>query len=121
MDVRNTVCTAKGAALSFLRSTADSRPVVILLLLALAGGGALYWFKLRKPKTGTKGPADLDDYDFGEAGKAGIRDISGVRRYARVPVQKLDTEMYFCYSMTRNPKLVITSRSVYSGFYRRTE
>ena len=36
-------------------------------LLALAGGGALYWFKLRKSKADTKGPAVLDDYDFGEA------------------------------------------------------
>ena len=41
--------------------------VAIVLLLALAGSGALYWFKLRKPKADTKGPADLDDYDFGEA------------------------------------------------------
>ena len=41
--------------------------VAIVLLLALAGGGALYWFKLRKPKADTKGPADLDNYDFGEA------------------------------------------------------
>ena len=36
------------------------------LLIVLAGGGALYWFKLRKPKAQTKGPADLDDYDYGE-------------------------------------------------------
>ncbi len=40
--------------------------LVVALLLVLAGGGALYWFKLRKPKPQTKGPADLDDYDYGE-------------------------------------------------------
>lgn len=32
----------------------------------LAGGGAVYWFKFRKPKSQTKGSADLDDYDYGE-------------------------------------------------------
>ena len=26
----------------------------------------MYYFKFRKPKTDTKGPALLDDYDFGE-------------------------------------------------------
>ena len=30
------------------------------------GGGALYWFKLRKPKADTRGADDLDDYDYGE-------------------------------------------------------
>ena len=33
---------------------------------ALAAGGAVYYFKFRKPKPDTKGPVDLDDYDFGE-------------------------------------------------------
>jgi hypothetical protein len=32
----------------------------------MAGGGALYWFKLRKKKPDTKGPVDLDDYDYGD-------------------------------------------------------
>ena len=40
--------------------------VVIVLLLLMAGGGALYWFKLRKKKPDTKGPVDLDDYDYGD-------------------------------------------------------
>ena len=30
------------------------------------GGGALYWFKLRKPKADNRGADDLDDYDYGE-------------------------------------------------------
>ena len=38
---------------------------MILLVLALAGGGAaLYYFKLRKPKADTTGHDDLDEYDF---------------------------------------------------------
>lgn len=40
--------------------------IVIVLLLLMAGGGALYWFKLRKKKPDTKGPVDLDDYDYGD-------------------------------------------------------
>ena len=41
--------------------------LVVLLVLALAGGGAiLYYFKFRKPKTDTTGHDDLDEYDFGE-------------------------------------------------------
>ena len=40
---------------------------LLLTVLVLAiGGGALYWFKLRKKKPDTKGSADLDDYDYGE-------------------------------------------------------
>lgn len=39
--------------------------LVVLLVLALAGGGAVYYFKVRgKPKT--KGSTDLDDYDYGD-------------------------------------------------------
>ena len=36
------------------------------ILQLLGGGGALYWFKLRKPKADTRGADDLDDYDYGE-------------------------------------------------------
>ena len=40
---------------------------MILLVLALTGGGAaLYYFKFRKPKADTTGHDDLDEYDFGE-------------------------------------------------------
>ena len=40
---------------------------MILLVLALAGGGAaLYYFKFRKPKADTTGHDDLDEYDCGE-------------------------------------------------------
>ena len=41
--------------------------LMILLVLALSGGGAaLYYFKFRKPKADTTGHDDLDEYDFGE-------------------------------------------------------
>ena len=41
--------------------------LIILLVLALTGGGAaLYYFKFRKPKADTTGHDDLDEYDFGE-------------------------------------------------------
>ena len=39
---------------------------VLVLLIAGAAGGAVYWFKFRKPKTKTSGNSDLEDYDFGE-------------------------------------------------------
>ena len=38
----------------------------LLLIAGLGAGGAVYWFKFRKQKPDTKGPDDLDDYDFGE-------------------------------------------------------
>ena len=47
--------------------TKKNSALLLLVLLVLLGGGfALYWFKFRKPKANTKGPVDLDDYDFGE-------------------------------------------------------
>ena len=42
---------------------------ILILLIAGAAGGAVYWFKFRKPKTKTSGNSDLDDYDFGEDGE----------------------------------------------------
>ena len=45
----------------------SSVPLLLLLLIAgLGAGGAVYWFKFRKQKPDTKGPDDLDDYDFGD-------------------------------------------------------
>ncbi len=44
-----------------------SNPALLVLLLAvLGGGGALYYFKFKKAKPDTKGPVDLDDYDYGD-------------------------------------------------------
>lgn len=38
----------------------------LFLIVVLGAGGAVYYLKFRKPKTDTKGPVDLDDYDFGD-------------------------------------------------------
>ena len=41
--------------------------VLLVVLLVLGGGGAFAYFKLVKDKkASTKGPDDLDDYDYGE-------------------------------------------------------
>ena len=40
--------------------------LVIVLAVALAGGGAVYFLKFKKNKPDTKGSADLDDYDYGD-------------------------------------------------------
>ena len=41
--------------------------VLLVVLLVLVGGGAFAYFKLVKgKKASTKGPDDLDDYDYGE-------------------------------------------------------
>lgn len=47
------------------KKSANFLPLIIVLI-AGAGGFAVYWFKFRKPKTKTTGNTDLDDYDFGE-------------------------------------------------------
>lgn len=39
----------------------------LLLLAAIAGGGAFYWFRIKKDQPRTKGPIDLDDYDYGQS------------------------------------------------------
>ena len=38
----------------------------MILLLSAVGGGAVWYFKFRKNKPDTRGPVDLDDYDYGE-------------------------------------------------------
>ena len=48
------------------KESGSSGLAIAALLVVLGGGGALYWFKLRKKKPDTKGPVDLDDYDYGE-------------------------------------------------------
>ena len=47
------------------KKSANFLPLIIVLI-AGAGGFAVYWFKFRKPKAKTSGSSDLDDYDFGE-------------------------------------------------------
>ena len=48
-------------------SKGGSAPILlIVLIIGLGAGGAVYYLKFKKPKTDTKGPVDLDDYDFGD-------------------------------------------------------
>ena len=48
-------------------SKGSAAPIIMLLLIVVLGaGGAVYYMKFKKPKTDTKGPVDLDDYDFGD-------------------------------------------------------
>ena len=48
-------------------SKGSSAPILlIVLIIGLVAGGAVYYLKFKKPKTDTKGPVDLDDYDFGD-------------------------------------------------------
>ena len=65
-------CTAPEAVKTDAK-TPEEKPksnmgsLMILLVLALAGGGAaLYYFKFHKSKADTTGHDDLDEYDFGE-------------------------------------------------------
>lgn len=36
----------------------------MVLILALSGGGAFYYFKVLKPKQSVRGSDTLDDFDF---------------------------------------------------------
>lgn len=40
--------------------------LIVFLVVAMAGGAALYYFKFKKPRADTKGSDDLDEYDFGD-------------------------------------------------------
>ena len=40
--------------------------LLVVLAVALAGGGVAYFLKFKKKKPDTKGDADLDDYDYGD-------------------------------------------------------
>lgn len=55
------------------KKSANFLPVLVLLI-AGAAGGAVYWFKFRKPKTKTTGNSDLEDYDFGEDDEENVLD-----------------------------------------------
>lgn len=58
--------TADSTENSSEKKSGGSGIIVVVLLFLLGGGGALYWFKLRDPKTDARGSDDLDDYDYGE-------------------------------------------------------
>lgn len=49
----------------FEQKKANPMPIVVLILL-IGGGAAVYFLKFRKSKPKTSGITDLDDYDYGE-------------------------------------------------------
>ena len=52
--------------------------VLLVILLVLGGGGAFAYFKLVKgKKASTKGPDDLDDYDYGEDDEEYEEELAG--------------------------------------------
>ena len=62
-----TIAEPETSAAKKTETKSSVAPVMILLLIVVLGaGGAVYYLKFRKPKTDTKGPIDLDDYDFGD-------------------------------------------------------
>lgn len=40
--------------------------LILFLLVALLGGGAIFYFKVIKPKQNVKGNTDLDEFDLEE-------------------------------------------------------
>ena len=44
----------------------DNSMLVLLMVLALAGGGAVYYFKFHKPDINRSGNSDLDEYPFAD-------------------------------------------------------
>ena len=67
LALNSTVFMSKGYADYFcVRKKEGANAPISLVTGLMAGGGALYWFKLRKKKPDTKGPVDLDDYDYGD-------------------------------------------------------
>ena len=49
----------------FEQKKVNHMPIVVLILL-IGGGAAVYFLKFRKSKPKTSGTTDLDDYDYGE-------------------------------------------------------
>nr|WP_298076254.1 DUF4366 domain-containing protein [uncultured Blautia sp.] len=51
--------------------------LLVLLIVALAGGGALYYFKFRKPKADVSGSSDLSEYDFDDEDEPENEEMEG--------------------------------------------
>ena len=66
----------QGCPISTVRASTRSVPLYgslkkpDILFLAAGGGGALWYFKLRKPKSSVKGGDELDEFDFDEDDEA---------------------------------------------------
>ena len=44
----------------------NSGLLIVVLIIAVGAGGAIYWFKFRNKQPKNKGSDDLDDYNFGQ-------------------------------------------------------
>lgn len=67
--------------------------LVLVLIVALGGGAALWYFKLRKPKASVKGSDDLDEFDFDDEEEPDeYGDDSAETEAAEYPEEQEDTE-----------------------------
>ena len=66
--------------------------LAIVLILALGGGAAVWYFKLRKPKADTKGSTELDEFDFDEDDEEETDNYGDYGADGNVPVQADEQE-----------------------------
>lgn len=65
---------------------------LLVLIVVLAGGAALWYFKLRKPKVNVKGTTDLDAFDFDEDDEDEADDFDLERDAAEPDAEQEDDE-----------------------------
>lgn len=66
--------------------------LAIVLILALGGGAAVWYFKFRKPKADTKGSTELDEFDFDEDDEEETDNYGDYGADGNVPLQADEQE-----------------------------
>ena len=66
--------------------------LAIVLIVALGGGAAVWYFKLRKPKADTKGSTELDEFDFDEDDEEETDNYGDYGADGNVPLQTDEQE-----------------------------
>ena len=66
--------------------------LAIVLILALSGGAAVWYFKFRKPKADTKGSIELDEFDFDEDDEEETDNYGDYGADGNVPLQADEQE-----------------------------
>ena len=66
--------------------------LAIVLIIALGGGAAVWYFKFRKPKADTKGGTELDEFDFDEDDEEEADNYGDYGADGNVPVQTDEQE-----------------------------